>query len=102
MEAYKLKNYQVSFSPAFPQAAVFYDIVAKADGDGAPTRGESRPMLQKLLAQQFKLKVHREKKEMPVYALVVGKNGPKFKEPPRWDVLRPRRRKCPQSIHEAI
>ena len=82
MEAYKLKNYQVSFSPAFPQAAVFYDIVAKADGDGAPTRDEFRPMLQKLLAERFKLKVHREMKEMPVYALVVGKNGPKFKESP--------------------
>ncbi len=37
-------------------------------------------MLQVLLADRFKLKVHREPCEMPVYALVVGKNGPKFKE----------------------
>ena len=35
-------------------------------------------MLQSLLADRFQLKVHREPKEMPVYALVVGKNGPKF------------------------
>jgi uncharacterized protein (TIGR03435 family) len=54
--------------------------VAKAEGDGAPTRDEFRPMLQKLLAERFNLTVHRETKEMPVYALVIGKNGPKFKE----------------------
>ena len=34
-------------------------------------------MLQSLLADRFKLVVHREMKEMPVYALVVGKGGPK-------------------------
>ena len=37
-------------------------------------------MLQSLLADRFKLKIHREMREMPVYELVVGKNGPKFKE----------------------
>jgi uncharacterized protein (TIGR03435 family) len=37
-------------------------------------------MLQALLEERFKLQVHREKKEMPVYALVVGKIGTKFKE----------------------
>ena len=79
MEAYKLKNYQVSFPSSVPQADVYYDIVAKAEGGGAPTRDEFRPMLQKLLAERFNLKVHHEMKEMPVYALVVGKNGPKFK-----------------------
>jgi uncharacterized protein (TIGR03435 family) len=35
-------------------------------------------MLQKLLAERFKLAFHREKKELPVYAIVVGKNGPKL------------------------
>ena len=37
-------------------------------------------MLQTLLTDRFNLKVHRETKEMAVYALVVGKNGPRFKE----------------------
>ena len=41
---------------------------------------EFRQMLQTLLAERVNLKVHREMKEMPVYALVVGKNGPKLKE----------------------
>jgi uncharacterized protein (TIGR03435 family) len=57
-----------------------YDIAAKAEGDGSPTRAEFRPMLQTLLAERFNLKFHRETRAMPVYALVVGKNGPKFKE----------------------
>jgi len=35
-------------------------------------------MLQALLAERFKLKVRRETKQVPVYALVVTKGGPKF------------------------
>ena len=38
-----------------------------------------RAMLQALLVDRCKLVVHREVKEVPVYSLVVGKNGPKFK-----------------------
>jgi uncharacterized protein (TIGR03435 family) len=37
-------------------------------------------MLQALLADRFKLKIHRETKETPVYALVVGKGGPKLQK----------------------
>src|ERR1041385_121646 len=36
-------------------------------------------MMQSLLAERFKLVVHRDQKEMPVYALLVAKNGPKLK-----------------------
>ena len=37
-------------------------------------------MLQTLLAERFKLAIHHEIKDMPVYALVVGRNGPMLKE----------------------
>jgi uncharacterized protein (TIGR03435 family) len=37
-------------------------------------------MWQSLLADRFKLALHRDRKELPVYVLVVGKNGPKLKE----------------------
>ena len=37
-------------------------------------------MLQNLLAERFGLKMHRETKEMTVYALETSKNGPKLKE----------------------
>lgn len=81
MEAYNLKNYQVSWAPgAGSQEDVYYDIVAKAEGDGAPTKSEFCRMLQTLLAQRFNLKVHFESREMPVYALTVGRSGPKFKQ----------------------
>lgn len=85
-EAYNLESYQVSFAASVSQPKgnyydiMYYDIVARAGG--APTRGEFRQMLRTLLAERFNLKVHRESKEMPVYAMVVGKNGPKFKESP--------------------
>jgi uncharacterized protein (TIGR03435 family) len=36
-------------------------------------------MLQTLLADRFQLKLHHETKELPVYALVLAKNGPKLK-----------------------
>lgn len=80
MYAYNLKNFQVSRTPLLALGDAFYDIVAKAEGDVAPTKAEFRQMLQLLLADRFKLTVHREMQEMPVYALVVGKNGLKFKE----------------------
>ncbi len=55
-----------------------YDIMAKAAGP-AP-EAELRVMLQALLAERFKLAVHPQTKEMSAYALIVGKNGPKFHE----------------------
>lgn len=79
--AYDLKNYQLDVPKALPAAFdAMYDIVAQADGDGEPSKDQFRQMLQALLADRFKLKVHREMRELPVYALVVGKNGPRFKE----------------------
>jgi len=75
-----VKSYQVSAAPNLALSDAFYDIGAKAEGDGAPSRAEYRQMLQALLADRFKLKVHREMREMNVYALVVGKSGPKLKE----------------------
>lgn len=79
--AYDLKGYQLSFAPPLPTVAEsYYDVVAKAQGEGVLTKAEFKQMLQTLLADRFNLKVHREMKEFPVYALVVGKNGPKFKE----------------------
>ena len=37
-------------------------------------------MLQALLADRFKLTIHRETKELPIYSLVVAKGGPKLQE----------------------
>ncbi len=55
-----------------------YDIAAKYPV-GTPL-DQVRVMLQNLLADRFKLKMHRESKELPIYALVAAKNGPKLTE----------------------
>ena len=54
-----------------------YDIVAKTAGE-TPTERQ-RAMMQTLLAQRFKLAVHRETKEMPAYIMTVAKSGHKLK-----------------------
>jgi uncharacterized protein (TIGR03435 family) len=58
-----------------------YDILAKPAGN--PPRSEMYgPMLQSLLEDRFKLKVHRETKEGRVYLLTLAKNGPKLRATP--------------------
>lgn len=76
MNAYNVKGYQIT-GPKFLDGDRF-DIVAKVP-KGA-TKEEFRLMLQNLLAERFKLSLHRETKELPIYGLVVGKNGHKLKE----------------------
>lgn len=84
MEAYHLRSYRIFFagSNAGPdeQENTFYDIAALAEGDHSPTTDEFRQMLKSLLEDRFHLRVHRETREMAVYALVVAKGGPKFKQ----------------------
>jgi uncharacterized protein (TIGR03435 family) len=53
-----------------------YDVVAVAP-PGAPVPGRLNRMMQSLLAERFRLVVHRETRELPYYALIVDKNGPK-------------------------
>jgi uncharacterized protein (TIGR03435 family) len=74
--AYKVENDQVS-GPDFMDRQRF-DIVALMPG-GA-TLEQIPEMLQALLAERFKLVVRKETQEQTVYALVVGKDGPKMKE----------------------
>ena len=75
-QAYGVKGFQIS-GPGWLDSGR-YDIVAKLPR-GA-TKAEFMAMLQNLLAERFKLTLHREKKDLQMYALVVGKNGPKLKE----------------------
>jgi uncharacterized protein (TIGR03435 family) len=73
--AYKVKPYQVT-GPDWMGAQRF-DIQAKMP-EGA-TKEQVPEMLQALLAERFKLVIHRDTKEHSVYALIVGKNGLKIK-----------------------
>jgi len=77
-QAYNVKDFQISGGPGWINSER-YDLVAKADGD-VGRMDQIRPLIQKLLADRFQLTIHRGTKELPIYALVVGKNGPKLKE----------------------
>ena len=74
--AYDLKSFQVS-GPAWMESQHF-DVIAKVPG-GA-TREDARIMLQNLLADRFKLKLHKASKEAATYELVVAKGGAKVNE----------------------
>jgi len=76
--AYAIQRVRVLGGPNWADSDQF-DIVAKAESANA-TRDEIRSMLQTLLAERFKLVVHRETKEVPAYSLVLAKRGPKLKE----------------------
>ena len=86
--AYSVENNQISGAPNWLNSEK-YDIEAKMDTSTADElrklgederRVERQRMLQALLADRFKLTIHRETKELPIYALVVAKDGAKFQE----------------------
>ena len=56
-----------------------YEIDATTDGHA--TRNQMFLMLQSLLEDRFRLKIHRETTQMPVYALVAAKGGLKLSPP---------------------
>lgn len=73
--AYRVKDYQVTGAAWMDTQQ--YDISAKLP-DGA-NKDQAPDMLQNLLKDRFKLAFHREKKDMPVFALVASKAGAKLK-----------------------
>ena len=60
-----------------------FDVVAKVPDNA--TKEQIPLMLQKLVADRFKLAMHKESKSIQVYALTVGKDGLKLKPTPEGD-----------------
>jgi bla regulator protein blaR1 len=85
--AYDVRDFQISGASGWMDSE-HYDIFAKSafDDSRAQTGNsqerikETRLRLQTLLAQRFQLRIHRETKELPVYALALGKKGSKLAE----------------------
>jgi uncharacterized protein (TIGR03435 family) len=75
--AYNVHAHQISGAPAWLDSER-YDTVGRSDTPGEPNRDQMKLMLRKLLADRFQLRFHTEKKELPVYAMVVAKGGPKI------------------------
>jgi uncharacterized protein (TIGR03435 family) len=77
MFAYDVSPLQISGIPS-SFSGERYDIEARCE---QPMAKDQLPhMLQALLAERFHLSIHRERKEQPVYALILGKGGPKLHE----------------------
>jgi uncharacterized protein (TIGR03435 family) len=85
--AYGVPDSQILGGPAWLDSIMF-DIDAKSDPNvdaelralpSEQARHKKQLMVQALLADRFELKVHEETRLLPVYALVVAKDGPKFK-----------------------
>jgi uncharacterized protein (TIGR03435 family) len=73
---YRVSMRQITGGPGWLDTDL-YDVDAKADH--SYNLDDLHAMFQNLLADEFKLKFHKEIKEGPVYALVVDKGGSKMK-----------------------
>jgi len=74
--AYDLTDYEIS-GPDWINGEERYDIIAKATGPA--TNDQMKPMLQALLLERFKMKVHRESRDLPVYVLLPGRGPARLK-----------------------
>jgi len=72
--AYDVRGFQISGLPGWAWSEK-YDIVAKAEG--SPKYDQFRAMLQQLLAERFRLRLHHEPRAMKGFALVQDKHGAK-------------------------
>ena len=80
MEAYNVKDFQISGLPPWAEGSDCdtFEVIAKSEK--TPSPAELEQMLQILLADRFQLKLHREQREIPVYALAIEKRGLKMRK----------------------
>ena len=76
MAAYQKQPFEIVGGPEWQNADKF-DINAKS-AEASPTTDQLFGMLQTLLADRFKLKLHTETREVPIYALVLARADRKF------------------------
>ena len=76
LSAYDVQDYQISGDPSWT-ASEQYDIQATAEGKASVQEMEG-PMLKALLEERFKLVLHRETRQLPIYELTIAKSGAKL------------------------
>jgi uncharacterized protein (TIGR03435 family) len=69
-------SYQLAGYVRLPDGWNWYDIDARIGGEA--TDDQVRRMFQSLLEDRFKLKVHRETRDIPEYELVIAKGKPRL------------------------
>jgi len=92
-EAFRVEDDRIVGAPGWVKKNR-YDIQAKVAAEDAPKLeklkiDQRQSMLLPLLEERFNLKYHHETRELPSYALVVAKGGPKMKTSEVPDVPKP-------------
>jgi uncharacterized protein (TIGR03435 family) len=75
IEAYGIRGFQIEHPPWVAENR--YDIFAKVPPGTTPQ--QAKAMMRNLLAERFHLQVRREMRDLPIYALLVAKEGLKMK-----------------------
>jgi uncharacterized protein (TIGR03435 family) len=71
--AYDLRDLEIVDAPQWTTSERF-DITATYPGGSAPSPDDRRSMLQRVLAERFGLRIHRETRELPIYRLVKARD----------------------------
>lgn len=72
-----LSSPEISGLPGWATSAGF-DVQAQPEAGFTPTKEQAMEMLQSMLEDRFKLKIRRQPKDTPIYALIVDKGGLKM------------------------
>ena len=78
---YDVKDYQVVEMPGWmkrEEPSTFFDIDARTPGETAVPVDQVREMVSSLIRDRFQVALHKEDRELPVYALTVNSDGPKL------------------------
>ena len=75
--SYGVQKNQIANAPEWVKTER-WDVDGLADVDGEPDVSQLQAMMRKVLAERFAVKLHREQREMPVFALTLAKGGPKL------------------------
>lgn len=75
--SYDLHARQIVGGPPWMESEK-YDVTGQPEGQGLPSRVQLSQMMRKLLEDRFKFTFHREKRELPVYAITVAPGGHKL------------------------
>src|SRR5579863_8635204 len=74
---YGVQKVQILHAPGWV-ATERWDVDGVADVEGEPNLRQLEGMIQKILKERFGLALHRDQREMTVYALTVAKGGSKM------------------------
>jgi uncharacterized protein (TIGR03435 family) len=75
--AWDVKDFQITGGPGWINGELF-DVIAKAPTSGTVSGPELSQMIQSMLRERFRLELHRETRDMPIYSLLIAKSGPKL------------------------